>query len=119
GPPPPATLPTSVIPGALVDLDRPDPCWIIPDPDAPGRRDWPDKLAPAMTGTIFAIGPTVPPTDAALSLRVATQAMELGRRGALAADHYIRCADHLPTLLLTHDQDLLDLMTRQLYTPLA
>ncbi|MFC5754286.1 PucR family transcriptional regulator [Actinomadura rugatobispora] len=87
---------------ALVDLDRPDPCLLLPDPDGPGRMD---ALRHALNGVEFAVGPTVPLTGAAYSLRLARQALSLMRRGLLPAEGQIRCEDHLSTLLLLSDEE--------------
>ncbi|XVQ09719.1 PucR family transcriptional regulator [Spirillospora sp. CA-255316] len=87
---------------ALVDLDRPDPCLLLPDPDGPGRMD---ALRHALNGVEFAVGPTVPLTGAAYSLRLARQALSLMHRGLLPAQGQIRCEDHLSTLLLLSDEE--------------
>jgi DNA-binding PucR family transcriptional regulator len=99
-----------------MDLDHPDPCLLVPDPDAPGRHD---MLAQALRGSPFAIGPSVPLADAALSLRLAAQALSLVQRGVIKCDHFVRCADELSTLLLFHNEDVVRLMTRRRYGPLA
>ncbi|MFC5754052.1 PucR family transcriptional regulator [Actinomadura rugatobispora] len=114
--PPDGRLAPAVGPDVLVDLQRPDPCLIVPDPDAPGRED---MLARALRGTEFAIGPSVPLDDAALSLRLAVQALSLVQRGVVGCDRYVRCSDELSTLLLFHNEDVIQLMTRRRYGPLA
>ena len=109
-------LEPAVGPDVLMDLDHPEPCLLMPDPDAPGRHD---MLARALRDSRFAIGPSVPLADAALSLRLAAQALSLAQRGVIKCDHFVRCADELSTLLLFHNEDVVRLMTRRRYGPLA
>jgi DNA-binding CsgD family transcriptional regulator len=109
-------LEPAVGPDVLMDLDHPDPCLLVPDPDAPGRHD---MLAQALRDSRFAIGPSVPLADAALSLRLAAQALSLIQRGVIKCDHFVRCADQLSTLLLFHNEEMVRLMTRRRYGPLA
>jgi DNA-binding CsgD family transcriptional regulator len=106
----------AVGPDVLMDLERPDPCLLVPDPDGPGRHD---MLARALPDSPFAIGPSVPLADAPLSLRLAAQALSLVQRGVIKCDHFVRCADQLPTLLLLRNEELIRLMTRRRYGPLA
>ncbi|MGI8329726.1 helix-turn-helix domain-containing protein [Actinomadura scrupuli] len=94
----------------LMDLERPDPCLLIPDADGPGRLD---MLRRALRDTDFAIGPTLPLKDAALSLRLARQALSLMRRGIIGSGGHLRCEDHLFTLLLLSNEDLLSLLSRR------
>jgi PucR C-terminal helix-turn-helix domain len=92
-------------PAFLTDWDAPDPYLIFPDPDGPGR----DRLPAAVKGTrAAAIGPTVPPGRAALSLRWARRGLALIERGALPGKEPLRCLDHLPTLVATQSEELLD-----------
>jgi hypothetical protein len=114
--PPEGRLAPAVEPDVLVDLGRPEPCLLVPDPDAPGRED---MLARALRDVPYAIGPSVPLEDAALSLRLAVQALSLVRRGVIGCDRYVRCSDELSTLLLFHNEDVIRLMTRRRYGPLA
>ena len=114
--PPEDRLAPAVGPDVLIDLERPEPCMLVPDPEAPGRED---MLARALRGMRFAIGPSVPLEDAALSLRLAVQALALVRRGVIGYDRYVRCTDELSTLLLFHNEDVIRLMTRRRYGPLA
>ncbi|MCW2914469.1 MAG: PucR C-terminal helix-turn-helix protein [Actinomycetia bacterium] len=109
-------LEPAVGPDVLMDLGQPDPCLLVPDPDAPGRQN---MLAHALRDSLFAIGPSVPLADAPLSLRLAGQALSLVQRGVIKCDHYVRCTDELSTLLLFHDEDMVQLMTQRRYGPLA
>jgi hypothetical protein len=98
--------PAPVLPPAfLADWDAADPYLICPDPDGPGR----DRLPAAVKGTrAAAIGPTVPPAGAALSLRWARRGLALIERGALPGKEPLRCLDHLPTLVAAQSEELLD-----------
>ncbi|MFC5751914.1 PucR family transcriptional regulator [Actinomadura rugatobispora] len=109
-------LAPAIGPDVLMDLERPDPRLLVPDPDAPGRQD---MLARALRDTPFAIGPSVSLAEAALSVRLAGQALSLVRRGVIRCDHYVRCSDELSTLLLSHNEDVIRLMTARRYGPLA
>ena len=109
-------LPPAVGPDTLLDLDRPDPCLLVPDPDAPGRMD---MLARGLRGTRFAVGPSVPLDQAPLSLRLAVQALALAQQGLIPCEHYVRCADELSTLLLSQNEEVIRLMTARRYGPLG
>jgi hypothetical protein len=123
----PAPLP----PGVLADLDRRDPCLLIPDPDGPGRRrqlaaalrGWLAAIAPAIalpgTGLLAAVGPAVPLAGASGSLRWAGQGLALARRGLVdSADGVAWCEDHLPTLIVLADADLAAVLSREALAPL-
>jgi hypothetical protein len=110
------SMPPAVGPDVLMDLGRPDQVLLVPDPDAPGR---PDMLARALQDHRFAIGPSVALTEAALSLRLAVQAVSLIRRGVIGCDHYVCCSDELAALLLCHNEEMIGLMAGLRYTPLA
>lgn len=98
--------PVPVLPPAfLADWDAADPYLIFPDPDGPGR----DRLPAAVKGTrAAAIGPSVPPARAALSLRWARRGLALIERGVLPGKEPLRCLDHLPTLVAAQSEELLD-----------
>lgn len=130
-------------PGVLADLTRRDPCLLIADPDGPGRRQqfatvlqgWltsagrapssgqlaSGQLAP---GQLAAVGPSVPLTGAGGSLRWASRALALARRGVIRAEGGVDgagiawCEDHLPTLVLLADEDLAAALSRQALAPL-
>jgi DNA-binding CsgD family transcriptional regulator len=109
-------LEPGVGPDVLMDLTRPQPCLVVPHPDAPGRQD---TLARALRGSLFAIGPRVPLSDAALSHRVAVQALSLVHCGVITCERFVRCSDVLSTLLLFHNEDMVRLMAERRYGPLA
>jgi hypothetical protein len=123
----PAPLPL----GVLADLDRRDPCLLIPDPDGPGRRrqlaaalrGWlaavPPAAAPPGAALLAAVGPAVPLAGASGSLRWAGQGLALTRRGLLdGGDGLVWCEDHLPTLILLADADLAAALSREALAPL-
>ncbi|MFJ5305441.1 PucR family transcriptional regulator [Streptomyces sp. NPDC088350] len=101
--------------GTLADLDARPPRLLLSDPDGPdgshgsGRsaRFGDRALALALRGHTAALGPTVPLAEAARSLRWATRALHLVERGVLPRQGLLRCADHLATLLLYGDEQLL------------
>jgi PucR C-terminal helix-turn-helix domain len=99
----------------LADWTRPEPVLVLPDPDGPGRRDAVDR---ALRGRHAVIGPAVPLADAARSLRWARQAVALSQRGILGGDP-VRCEEHLSTLMLLADTDLVRTLLRSQLAPLA
>jgi PucR C-terminal helix-turn-helix domain len=112
GPLPPGPL-SGLVPGllpalppdVLIDMVRPDPCLLVPDPDGPGRADLIERGLRGWTG---ALGPAVPLARASSSLRWARRALALSRRGIISAGPGVtRCDDHLSTLLLFSDEDLI------------
>jgi hypothetical protein len=108
--PPVSSLPA----GVLADWTRQEPVLVLPDPDGPGRAAAIDRV---LHGCRAAIGPAVPLAHAARSLRWASQALALSRRGILGGDP-VRCADHLSTLLLLADADLARALLRSQLAPL-
>ncbi|MEW2358117.1 helix-turn-helix domain-containing protein [Spirillospora sp. NPDC029432] len=93
----------SLPPDVLADVNRREPCLVVPDPEGPGRGR---MLETALRDWVAALGPTVRTCDAAKSLRWARQALPLARRGILPADRVIRCADHMPELVVFKDEEL-------------
>ncbi|NGN63571.1 PucR family transcriptional regulator [Streptomyces sp. A7024] len=88
---------------------------VVPDPEGPGRaRD----IEQALRGHRAALGPTVPLTDGGRSLRWATAALGLARRGILPDEKVVRCADHLSVLLLFQDESMADALGDELLAPL-
>ncbi len=91
-------------PDVLIDMARPDPCALVPDPDGPGRAD---RVEHGLRGWPGALGPAVPLARASSSLRWARQALALGRRGIISLGPGVtRCDAHLSTLLMFSDEDL-------------
>ncbi|WP_406438727.1 helix-turn-helix domain-containing protein [Streptomyces sp. NBC_01613] len=105
------------MPGALVDIDSRPPRVLVPDPEGSGRFGE-RSFALGLGGRPAAIGPTVPLTEAAQSLRWATRALGLMGRGILPRQGAVRCADHLSTLLLHSDEPLLARLEARVLAPL-
>jgi PucR-like helix-turn-helix protein/diguanylate cyclase with GGDEF domain len=100
----PGLLP-ALPPDVLIDMVRPDPCLLVPDPDGPGRADLIER---GLRGWMGAVGPAVPLARASSSLRWARRALALSRRGIISAGPGVtRCDDHLSTLVLFSDEDLI------------
>jgi hypothetical protein len=114
----PPVLPPVLPPDVLAGLDRAQPCLIVPDPDAPARRR---TLAGALRGTRAAVGVPVPVTGAARSLRWARQALDLAARGVLGPRDggLVWCAEHLATLAVFQDEELLAVLVERRLAPLA
>ncbi|MDK1474719.1 helix-turn-helix domain-containing protein [Streptomyces sp. 549] len=104
--------------GVLVDTGARPPRLLLPGPPsgaAPGRPS-----VPVLRDRQVAIGPTVPLAEAADSLRWATRALNLVRRGLLPSGRgTVRCVDHLPTLLLYADEPLLRRLSHWRLAPLS
>ncbi|MGN9843543.1 helix-turn-helix domain-containing protein [Nonomuraea sp. H19] len=102
-------------PDVLVGLERPVPCLLVPDPNGPGQAQ---MLHQALRGRRAAIGPPVPLAAAATSLRWAQESLELSRRGVLPGG-LLRCEDHLATLVVFKDEELVSTLTETRLAPLA
>ena len=104
-------------PDVLVDVARQDPCLLVPDPDGPGRAEVIERGLRGWTG---ALGPAVPLSRAASSLRWARQMLALARRGLVTGGRgLIRCEEHLATLLLSADEELARVLSAVRLAPLA
>ncbi|RAY12824.1 PucR family transcriptional regulator [Actinomadura craniellae] len=104
-------LPPALESDVLVDLTRPDPCLLVPDPDGPGRLR---MLRRGLRDTRFTIGTTVPLRQARTSLRLARRSLALVQRGLLQEGAAgVHCADHLPALLLLGDEDVARQLVRR------
>ncbi|MGH4031480.1 PucR family transcriptional regulator [Actinomycetota bacterium Odt1-20B] len=104
-----------VPPEFLARFDTRPGVIVVPDPQGPGRAR---AVAAVLHGMRAAVGPTVAPAESARSLRWATETLELARRGVLAGPGPLHCADHLATLLLFHDDALIDALARRHLLPL-
>jgi hypothetical protein len=106
----------------LVDLDRPDPYLLVPDPEEPGRLGAVDRALRSWSG---AVGPPMGLTEAAMSLYWARRMLELTRRGLGTADRgpagngVVHCTDHLLTLVLLQDEDLVQTLAARRLAPMA
>lgn len=112
-----AADPPPAIPGALTDMESRPPRVLVPDPEGSGRFGG-RSFVLGLQGRPAAIGPTVPVTEAARSLRWATRALGLMGRGILPRQGVVRCADHLSTLLLHSDEPLLAQLEARALAPL-
>ncbi|MFC4013234.1 helix-turn-helix domain-containing protein [Nonomuraea purpurea] len=99
----------------LMGLDRPVPCLLVPDPRGPGQAQ---MLGHALRGFPAAIGPAVPLAAAETSLRWAREALELSRRGVLPRG-LLRCEDHMATLVVFKDEELVSAMAEVRLAPLS
>ncbi|MFI0447051.1 PucR family transcriptional regulator [Actinomadura sp. 6N118] len=93
----------SLPPDVLADVNRREPCLIVPDPEGPGRGRLLDS---SLRNWVAAMGPAVRTEDASKSLRWAREALPLARRGILPSDQLIRCSEHMPTLVVFKDEEL-------------
>jgi hypothetical protein len=99
-------------PGFLADLDRRLPCVVLPGADQPERLR---RLLEDLGDWTAVVGPAVPPLDAVRSQRWALEALSLIRRGIIPADRIVRCADHIPTLVIFQAEEFLETtVTRRL-----
>ncbi|MFI6295843.1 helix-turn-helix domain-containing protein [Nonomuraea sp. NPDC050790] len=100
-------------PDVLTGLERAHPCLLVPDPRGHGQA-----LDVALRGLKAAIGPAVPLASATTSLRWATEALELSARGVLPRG-LLRCADHMATLVVFKDEELVGALAETRLAPLA
>ncbi|WP_167489556.1 PucR family transcriptional regulator [Nocardia terpenica] len=102
-------------PDVLADLDRPDPCLLMPDPGGPKRLD---RMARALDGWTAVLGPTVALPEAANSMRWARTILTAESYGIVAGDGLVRCSDHWATLMLVQDIDLARTVVKERLAPL-
>ncbi|MFD7815516.1 helix-turn-helix domain-containing protein [Streptomyces sp. NPDC059785] len=100
----------------LLDMECEQPRMVVPEPDAAGRSE---LLHRALAGWAGAIGPPVPPADAAKSLRWAEAAVRLMERGLLPAGEVLLCTEHTEALVLLQPEELLDDLALRCLAPLA
>ncbi|MEW2353810.1 helix-turn-helix domain-containing protein [Spirillospora sp. NPDC029432] len=104
-------------PDVLVDLTRRTPSLIIPDPDGPGRANVVDR---SLSGRLAVVGPTVPVAEAARSIQWARKTLGLVERGVIEADSgVIRSVEHMSTLILFQDEELITSLAELRLAPLA
>ncbi|OLR93270.1 helix-turn-helix domain-containing protein [Actinokineospora bangkokensis] len=101
-------------PEALLDLDGPHPCAVVP-----ATRCHRAALAAALPGWRAAISPAVATGHAARGLRTAVRALDLVARGRLPQDPVLDCEDHLLPLALFTDEFLIEALAEDLLAPLA
>ncbi|MER7362366.1 PucR family transcriptional regulator [Nonomuraea wenchangensis] len=102
-------------PDVLAGLERTTPCLLVPDPSGPGQAQ---MLEHGLRGYWGAIGPAVPLAAAATSLRWAREALELSRRGVLPRG-LPRCEEHMATLVVFKDEELVNALAETRLAPLA
>lgn len=103
-------------PDILADLTRRTPSLIVPDPDGPGRAKLIDR---ALNDCAAVVGPTVPVGEAARSMAWARKTLALAQRGVIEATGVIRSVEHMSTLILFQDEELLASLARLRLAPLA
>jgi DNA-binding PucR family transcriptional regulator len=105
---------------ALVGTDAVGVFLVLPDPDGPGR---PAEIARAVEDEVAALGPTVPPRDAARSLHWSRLALGLVERGRLTPAKRprgpVRVDDHLASVILLQDEELAGALASSRLQPLA
>ncbi|MCW2943066.1 MAG: putative transcriptional regulator, PucR family [Actinomycetia bacterium] len=103
-------------PDILADVTRRKPSLIIPDPDGPGRAKVVDR---ALGDCVAAVGPTVPLNEAYRSMQWARQTLALAQRGVIEDTGVVRCAEHIATLIVFQDEDLLESLATLRLAPLS
>jgi len=111
-----ATLTPVLSPEILTGLHRTQPCLLLPEPPGPAQLR---ALVNGVARYRTAVGPPVPPADAAKSLRWARLALDLARRNVITDAGMLWCTDHLATLAVFQDDDLLTALTERHLTALA
>ncbi|MBO2463342.1 PucR family transcriptional regulator [Actinomadura violacea] len=94
----------------LADLECAAPHLLVPGPFTPARRAMLDAAVP---GRRVAVGLTMPPAQAADSLRWARQALSLALDGVFDDDPVVLCEENLVTLWLLSDPALVEQLTRR------
>lgn len=109
-------VPPAVGSDVLLDMEREQPLMVVPEPDAAGRAE---LLRRTVSGWSGAIGPPVPVTQAAKSLRWAQSAVDLMERGLLDSGVLLDCTEHTEALVLLPPRELIDDLGRRLLAPLS
>ncbi|MEU4798236.1 helix-turn-helix domain-containing protein [Streptomyces sp. NPDC023327] len=102
-PPVPVHLEAGLADDILFDLDVPQPHLLVPGPLTPERLA---MLDATLEGAHAVVGPTLPPAQAADSIRWARRMLHLIDEGVVADGPLVRCDDHLVTLWLLSDPAL-------------
>ncbi len=97
-------------------MEHERPRMVVPEPGAAGRRE---LLHRALAGWSGAIGPPVPVTEAAKSLRWAEAAVRLMERGLLPCGEVLYCTEHTEALVLLQPEELIDDLALRCLAPLA
>ncbi|MFF3333946.1 PucR family transcriptional regulator [Streptomyces sp. NPDC002888] len=107
-----------VPPEFLARFDVQPAVLVVPDPEGPGRARAVGQVLRGLQGLRAAMGPTVALPEGARSLRWASEALDLMRRGILPSAGLVHCQDHLSTLLLLRDDALVDALAQRRLRPL-
>ncbi|WP_329276246.1 helix-turn-helix domain-containing protein [Streptomyces sp. NBC_00691] len=99
----------------LADLTLPQPYLLIPGPLTADRLT---MLGSALAGTSAVVGLTVPPSQAAHSIRWARRVLQLIDDGIVADAPLVHCEDHLTTLWLLSDPALVTQLAQRELAPL-
>jgi hypothetical protein len=91
-------------------------CLLVPDPDAPGRRE---ALAQALARVPAAIGPTVSWEQAGASFARARECLALLLDGVLTRDGLAVADDELAALVVFGDRELVSELAQRRLAPLA
>ena len=87
---------------------------IVPDSSGPGQRD---RLASTLAGVPAVVGPTVPLDRLPGAVRITETASRLSRDGVLTGDPLF-VDEHLDTIIVHRDRDLLTALRRRVLVPL-
>ena len=90
-------------------------CAIVPDADAPGRAN---VVAGAVRSGMAALGPDGPIAALPRSFELARRTLDLTEAGVISGAQPVRAADHLATLALHRDPELLAEHARSELAPL-
>lgn len=99
----------------LADLTLPQPYLLIPGPLTADRLT---MLGSALAYTSAVVGLTVPPSQAAHSIRWARRVLQLIDDGIVADAPLVHCEDHLTTLWLLSDPALVTQLAQRELAPL-
>ncbi|NQE91226.1 helix-turn-helix domain-containing protein [Nocardia terpenica] len=91
-------------PDILSDLDRPDPCLLVPDPSSPGRMA---ELGQSLHGRTAVVGPPVPLADAEHSLKWARVLLSAVLCGMIPTTGLIHCTDNWTVVVFAQDINLM------------
>ncbi|MFF5506358.1 helix-turn-helix domain-containing protein [Streptomyces roseolus] len=114
-PPAAGVVPDRLDRDVLADLSLPHPHLLVPGPLTAERRE---MLDAALAGTPAVLGLTVPPAQAAHSLRWARRVLQLVADGVIADAPVVACEDHLTTLWLLSDPALTAQLAQRELAPL-
>jgi hypothetical protein len=99
----------------LGELDGNDPHLVVPGEVSAARLG---TLQATLPDCRLAIGPCVPLDAVADSLRWARRALNLAAEGILPGNQLLRVEDHMSTLLLHSDCQLIERLRQRLFAPL-